>query len=316
MLQIAPSKTDTERLLLVSPELGEVLAAIINRVRDGRTIMPLVPVYDHHDRVWNPPAPVLFQRRRGPTDHHLAAETIRRFVHHTLAVSGLTDVTGAPLTYTPHDFRRLFATDALRSGLPPHIADKILGHIDVGTTMGYARGDLSRGRHSPPPRLHRPTPGAATGRRIPHVDRRGMGPVPEPLRATQGRARRVHPRFWNPLCALPCQVRTCCRLVAKVRDQQASLPGCRATRPAASRSRAGVEHGGEHAGPGDSPVAPVRLTRGVLMVVARVELAVLDITDTANAMAAEGNSVDHDDLATITHTRPTPRRPGARPRPA
>jgi hypothetical protein len=42
------------------------------------------------------------------------------------------------LTYTPHDFRRLFATDALRSGLPPHIAAKILGHIDVGTTLGYA----------------------------------------------------------------------------------------------------------------------------------------------------------------------------------
>lgn len=138
MLQIAPSKSDTERLLLVSPELGEVLAAIINRVRNGRATMPLVAVYDHHERVWNPPAPVLFQRRRGPTDHHLAPETIRRFIHHTLAVSGLTDATGTPLTYTPHDFRRLFATDALRSGLPPHIAAKILGHIDVGTTMGYA----------------------------------------------------------------------------------------------------------------------------------------------------------------------------------
>jgi hypothetical protein len=138
MLQIAPSKTDTERLLLVSPELGEVLAAVINRVRDGQATVPLAAVYDKHDRVWNPPAPVLFQRRLGPTYQHLSPETIRRFIHHTLAVSGLTDTTGAPLTYTPHDFRRLFATDALRSGLPPHIAAKILGHIDVGTTMGYA----------------------------------------------------------------------------------------------------------------------------------------------------------------------------------
>jgi hypothetical protein len=32
----------------------------------------------------------------------------------------------------------MFATDALRSGLPPHIAAKILGHADLGTTMGYA----------------------------------------------------------------------------------------------------------------------------------------------------------------------------------
>jgi hypothetical protein len=67
----------------------------------------LTAVYDHHERVWNPPAPVLFQRRLGPTHQHLAPGTIRRFIHHTLAVSGLTDATGAPLTYTPHDFRRL-----------------------------------------------------------------------------------------------------------------------------------------------------------------------------------------------------------------
>ena len=36
MLQVAPSKTDAERLLLVSPELAEVLTAIIFRVRGGR----------------------------------------------------------------------------------------------------------------------------------------------------------------------------------------------------------------------------------------------------------------------------------------
>jgi integrase len=26
---------------------------------------------------------------------------------------------------------------SLRSGLPPHIAARILGHADLGTTMGY-----------------------------------------------------------------------------------------------------------------------------------------------------------------------------------
>jgi len=35
LLQIAPSKTDAERLLVVSPDLAEVLATIIDRVRDG-----------------------------------------------------------------------------------------------------------------------------------------------------------------------------------------------------------------------------------------------------------------------------------------
>ncbi|WP_297541262.1 hypothetical protein [Amycolatopsis sp.] len=45
-LQVAPSKTDAERLLLVSPELGEALTAIIFRVRAGKAALPLVAAYD------------------------------------------------------------------------------------------------------------------------------------------------------------------------------------------------------------------------------------------------------------------------------
>ena len=66
----------------------------------------------------------------------------RNYVHKCLdravAASGLTDATGQPLRFTPHDFRRLFLTDAIRSGLPPHIAAKIAGHRVLDTTMGYA----------------------------------------------------------------------------------------------------------------------------------------------------------------------------------
>jgi integrase len=138
MLQVAPSKTDSERLLLVSPELGEVLAEIIHRVRGGRQLLPLVAAYDPHERIWGQAMPHLFQRPRGPEHHAVSRGTLRRFLNDLLAASGLTDASNGPLTFTPHDFRRLFATDALRSGLPPHIAAKILGHADLGTTMGYA----------------------------------------------------------------------------------------------------------------------------------------------------------------------------------
>jgi len=138
MLQIAPSKTDAERLLLVSPELGEVLAAIIHRVRGGRATLPLVPAYDPYERTWSAPMPFLFQRPRGPEHRAISRTTLRQFLLHVLAVSGLTDASNKPLEFTPHDFRRLFATEALRPGLPPHIAAKILGHADLGTTMGYA----------------------------------------------------------------------------------------------------------------------------------------------------------------------------------
>ena len=55
-----------------------------------------------------------------------------------LAGTGLTDHSdGSPLHYSPHDFRRIFITDAIMSGLPPHIAQIIVGHRDLNVTMGY-----------------------------------------------------------------------------------------------------------------------------------------------------------------------------------
>jgi hypothetical protein len=41
------------------------------------------------------------------------------------------------LRYTPHDFRRLFITEAIMSGLPPHIAQVIVGHRDINVTISY-----------------------------------------------------------------------------------------------------------------------------------------------------------------------------------
>lgn len=52
LLQIAPSKTDVERLLVVSPELADVLSSIITRVRDSTGAVPLVPAYDWHECLW------------------------------------------------------------------------------------------------------------------------------------------------------------------------------------------------------------------------------------------------------------------------
>jgi hypothetical protein len=51
-----------------------------------------------------------------------------------LARAGLTDAAGQPLTFTPHDFRRIFITDAILAGLP---AAHRPGHRDVNVTLGY-----------------------------------------------------------------------------------------------------------------------------------------------------------------------------------
>ena len=59
---------------------------------------------------------------------------LARALHHT----GLVDpADGGPLRYTPHDFRRLFITEAIMNGLPPHIAQVIAGHRDINVTISY-----------------------------------------------------------------------------------------------------------------------------------------------------------------------------------
>jgi integrase len=137
LLQIAPSKTDAERLLVISPELADVLSTIISRIRGPGGTVPPVAAYDDHERIWLPPAPVLFQRRIGAENRAIPAATIRKLLAAALTRTGLTGPSGDPLHYTPHDFRRMFLTDAILNGLPPHIAQVIAGHRDINITLGY-----------------------------------------------------------------------------------------------------------------------------------------------------------------------------------
>lgn len=137
LLQIAPSKSDAERLLLISPELADVLSAVLQRVRGTDGMVPMVTAYDRHERVWSPPMPLLFQRRTGSEIRGIPASAVKQLLNKTLATTGLTDDTGQPLHFTPHDFRRIFITDAIMNGLPPRIAQIIAGHENIETTMGY-----------------------------------------------------------------------------------------------------------------------------------------------------------------------------------
>jgi hypothetical protein len=138
LLQIMPSKTDAERLLVISPELAEVLSTIIRRTRGDAAAVPLVSAYDGRERLWSTPAPLLFQRRIGPENRPIAVGSVGTLLVDALSHTGLLDpVDGQPLRYTPHDFRRMFITDAILNGLPPHIAQVIAGHHDINVTLGY-----------------------------------------------------------------------------------------------------------------------------------------------------------------------------------
>jgi site-specific recombinase XerC len=138
MLQIVPSKCNEERLLLVGPELASVLATVITRLRNenGGTV-PLTTRYDPHERVTGPALPHLFQHRRGWRWEVPSQATIQKWITQTLSRVDLTDAAGQPLRYTAHDFRRIFASDAVASGLPVHIVARLLGHKNLNTSQAY-----------------------------------------------------------------------------------------------------------------------------------------------------------------------------------
>jgi integrase len=137
LLQIVPSKTDQERILMVPPELAHVLAQTRQRVRAGKSEVPSVPRYDGYERTVGAPLPYLFQRVHGTQRRVMAASHMKNMISAAIAHSDLTDAAGHPLQVTPHDFRRVFATDALSGGLPVHIVAKLLGHENISTTQRY-----------------------------------------------------------------------------------------------------------------------------------------------------------------------------------
>ena len=113
LLQIAPSKSDVERVLPVGPELAHVLSRIVLRISvtspdtgSGATNPPTVPLvsrWDWHERVHTPPMPFLFQRsfligRRSV----ISPGTVANWLDAAAASAGLRDTDGSPLTFSPH----------------------------------------------------------------------------------------------------------------------------------------------------------------------------------------------------------------------
>ena len=127
-----------------------MLSTIIQRVREPCGAVPLVPAYDWHECVWMPPAPLLFQRRFRTENRSINHGTLRKMLQAALADTGLVDAAdGGPLNYTPHDFRRVFITDAKMS--------RIASHASFGSSREHAlpaaqRVALRCRRPSGPPR--------------------------------------------------------------------------------------------------------------------------------------------------------------------
>ncbi|GAA2067328.1 site-specific integrase [Leifsonia soli] len=139
LLQIAPSKTDEERVIPVSPELASVLAEMISRVRReaGTERLPLVTRWDYQEKKESAPMPFLFQREINGERRTINRAWIGRHLANAASDAGFVGDDGEPIKFANHDLRRIFTTDAIKNGLPIHIAAALLGHRDLNTTQRY-----------------------------------------------------------------------------------------------------------------------------------------------------------------------------------
>jgi hypothetical protein len=137
LLVVAPSKTDRERVIPMSAELFHVIASIIRRHTAGGRTIPLLRRFDPLDKVWSAALPFLFQRPNGTTATVTGGATILLRLRRVCAAIASYNPAFAGLRFTPHDFRRIFATELVNSGLPIHIGAALLGHLNIQTTRGY-----------------------------------------------------------------------------------------------------------------------------------------------------------------------------------
>ncbi|MEG8184603.1 phage integrase family protein [Nocardia terpenica] len=137
LLVIAPSKTDRERVIPMSAELFHVVAQIIRRLTSGGNPVPLLHRYDPLEHRWTEPMPFLFQRQIGPSRNVVSRGTVLDWLKDICEELGEVNPAFRDMHFTPHDFRRLFASELANSGLPIHIGAALLGHLSIETFRGY-----------------------------------------------------------------------------------------------------------------------------------------------------------------------------------
>lgn len=138
LLQVAPSKTDEERILPMSPALAKVISDIISRHQAEHGSVPLLRRLDRSEREYSQPMPFLFQHHfRSGARFAFSDSTIRKYLAQAAAKAGVRDSDGTLIRPTPHDFRRLYLTELVANKLPIHIAAQLAGHRSLNTTQGY-----------------------------------------------------------------------------------------------------------------------------------------------------------------------------------
>jgi hypothetical protein len=90
--------------------------------------VPLTIRYDSNEKVHGQLLPHLFVHRVGTRLEVVSTSRLMRLLRELAALADLRDPAqpDQPVTFTPHDFRRLFTTELVGAGLPLHIAATLL----------------------------------------------------------------------------------------------------------------------------------------------------------------------------------------------
>lgn len=139
LLHIKPSKFGRARVIPIGDQLGRAIAEIIRHVRGfyGTDHVPLVDRRDEHEKRPLPRAPYLLQGIRHPSA--VNTNTIRGRLRWLSERAEAKHADGGPLILTPHDCRRVFASEHLNAHTPVHVIQALLGHATINTVMIYAK---------------------------------------------------------------------------------------------------------------------------------------------------------------------------------
>lgn len=131
LLHINPGKTNSERMLPLDSHGADVFAAIKRHVTGPNGTVPLTSRWDPSERAYSPMLPHLFQWSYGGRNEVLSNRAVTDIIERACALAGIKE------HFRPHDFRRMFITEQVNSGLPIHIVAKLVGHRSIVTTEGY-----------------------------------------------------------------------------------------------------------------------------------------------------------------------------------
>ena len=125
----------------MSPELLHVIAQIISRHTSQFGAIPLLRRWDPYERQHSDPLPFLFQHSTGQVRGVMSPTLIAKLIRTACKQVAVGRPQFDRVTFTPHDFRRLFATDLVNNGLPIHIgAAHRVASRDVDTSVGGSSG--------------------------------------------------------------------------------------------------------------------------------------------------------------------------------